>query len=355
MELLDRYLQAVRFWLPKTSRQDDLLAELGEDLRSQVEDKETELGRRLDKNEIAEILKRCGSPMMVAARLGPQRHLIGPALFPIYQFVLKMVLFWILVPVFIFIVGPVNLAQSGGNWGAAVLNTFGDLWSGLFIAAGTITLVFAIVERTSFHLQAECKWDPLKLPALRTPGPKPSPLKAACEFGFGFFGLIWLLLVPYYPVLILGPAAAFLKAGPLLHRFYLPILLLGVVGLLRSVIRLARPQWEWFPSLSQLANTVLTLDRVELHEQRGFCGSPHGKWRLVSVFSPCGKRAGLDAVCSHRRRRERVHTYQYGSGVAGPLHRCDRADLGIPALSPPTGLRRTTICAAARGLEFRLN
>ncbi len=259
MELLDRYLQAVRFWLPKTSRQDDLLAELGEDLRSQVEDKETELGRRLDKNEIAEILKRCGSPMMVAARLGPQRHLIGPALFPIYQFVLKMVLFWILVPVFIFIVGPVNLAQSGGNWGAAVLNTFGDLWSGLFIAAGTITLVFAIVERTSFHLQAECKWDPLKLPALRTPGPKPSPLKAACEFGFGFFGLIWLLLVPYYPVLILGPAAAFLKAGPLLHRFYLPILLLGVVGLLRSVIRLARPQWEWFPSLSQLVNTVLTL------------------------------------------------------------------------------------------------
>lgn len=30
------------------------------------------------------MLKRCGSPMMVAGRLGPQRHLIGPALFPIY-------------------------------------------------------------------------------------------------------------------------------------------------------------------------------------------------------------------------------------------------------------------------------
>jgi hypothetical protein len=262
MELLDRYLQAVRFWLPKTSRQDDLLAELGEDLRSQVDDKETELGRPLDKTEVAEILRRCGSPMMVAARLGPQRHLIGPAVFPIYAFVLKMVLLWILVPVFLLIVGPVNLAQAGGNWGAAILNTFGDLWSGLFIAAGTITLVFAIVERTSAHVVAECKWDPLKLPPVRTARarePKPSPLKAACEFGFAFFGLIWLLLVPSYPFLILGPAAAFLKAGPLLHRFYLPILLLGVVGLLRSAIRLARPQWGWFPSLSQLANTVLTL------------------------------------------------------------------------------------------------
>jgi len=35
-ELIDRYLQAVRFWLPRTNRQEDLLAELGEDLRSQV-------------------------------------------------------------------------------------------------------------------------------------------------------------------------------------------------------------------------------------------------------------------------------------------------------------------------------
>lgn len=66
MELLDRYLQAVRFWLPKSSRQEDLIAELGEDLRSQIEAKEAELGHPLDKEEIAAILKRCGSPMMVA-------------------------------------------------------------------------------------------------------------------------------------------------------------------------------------------------------------------------------------------------------------------------------------------------
>ena len=85
-ELIDRYLQAVRFWLPKAHRQDDLIAELGEDLRCQIEDKETELGHPLDKAEMAAILKRCGSPMMVAGRIAPQRHLIGPALFPIYEF-----------------------------------------------------------------------------------------------------------------------------------------------------------------------------------------------------------------------------------------------------------------------------
>ncbi len=125
IDLIDRYLQAVRFWLPKTNRQEDLLAELGEDLRSQIDDKETELGHPLDKAEMAAILKRCGSPMMVAGRLGPQRQLIGPALFPIYEFVLKMVLLWILVPVFVFIVGPGESGRQGvGDWGSAVLQHF---------------------------------------------------------------------------------------------------------------------------------------------------------------------------------------------------------------------------------------
>jgi hypothetical protein len=262
-DLLDRYLQAVRFWLPKSTRQEDVLAELGEDLRSQIEEKETELGCSLNPDEVSTVLKRCGSPMMVAGRLGPTRHLIGPALFPIYAFVLKMVLLWILVPVFIFIVGPVNVANSGGNWALAVARTFGDLWSGLFIAAGIVTLVFAIIERTNTHLGAECKWDPLKLPPVRKEQHKPSSLKAACELGFNIFGLVWLLLAPTYPFLILGPAAALLKAGPIVHMFYLPFVLVSLVALVRSGISLARPQWEWFPALSQLLQSVLML--IVLH------------------------------------------------------------------------------------------
>jgi len=263
IDLLDRYLQAVRFWLLKTHRQEDLLAELGEDLRSQIEDEEEELGHSLEKSEVAAILKRCGSPMMVAGRLGPQRHLIGPALFPIYEFVLKMVLLWILVPVFIFIVGPANVANAGGDWGSGVLNTIGNLWSGLFIAAGIITLVFAIIERTNAHLGTEIKWDPLKLPPVRKEERKPSQLKAACEFGFNIFGLVWLLLVPHYPFLILGPAAAVLKAGPMLHTFYLPFVLLSSVAVVRSGITLARPQWDWFPPMSELLQSVLLL--IALH------------------------------------------------------------------------------------------
>jgi hypothetical protein len=259
-ELVDRYLQAVRFWVPRS--QQDLVEELAEDLRSQIDDKETELGHPLDVEEVSAILKRCGSPMIVASSLGPRRQLIGPGLYPIYTFVLKAVLLWILVPVFIFIIGPVNLANSS-TWGTAVARTMGDLWSGLFISAGIITLVFVIIERTAAldpklaHM--ECKWDPKSLPPLQKQDRKPSLIQAVCEMVFGWFGLIWLLLVPHYPFLIFGPAASFLKAGPLCHTFYFPIVMLGVFGLLRSGMILAKPQWSWLPPLSQLMQTVLTL------------------------------------------------------------------------------------------------
>jgi len=258
-ELVDRYLQAVRFWMPKTRKQEDLLAELGEDLRSQVEAKAEELKRPVTNNDVAEILKRCGSPMTVAARLRPRGYLIGPGLYPIYTFVLKMVLLWILVPVFLFIVGPVNLSNSAGNWGIAIAKTLGDLWSGLFVAGGVITLIFAILERTHAIADTQCKWDPMTLPPVEPPERKTSLVHTACELAFNFFGLIWILLLPTYPVLILGPARDFLAAGPILHRFYLPFVLLGVFALIRSAIALAKQEWDWFPPVCQLLQTFLTL------------------------------------------------------------------------------------------------
>ena len=259
LELVDRYLQAVRFWLPKTRRQEDLVAELGEDLRSQIEEKEIELGRRLDKDEISGILKRCGAPMVVASRVGPRRYVIGPTLYPIYEFVLKMVLLWILVPVFIFIVGPATLAGTNGDWGKAVLLTLGNLWSGGFIAAGVITLVFAVLERTHAIADIACKWDPSSLPPLEKPERKSSFAQTLCELAFNVFAIVWLLLVPHHPFLIFGPAAAFLKLGPIWHTFYVPAVLLSAFALVRLAITLARPQWTAFPIWAQLLQALLML------------------------------------------------------------------------------------------------
>lgn len=91
MDLLNRYLQAVKFWLPG-SQQDDIAAELSEDIRSQIEEREAALGRKLNDDDLEQILKQRGRPLLVAEKYLPQKSLIGRVLFPAYRFVLKLVL-----------------------------------------------------------------------------------------------------------------------------------------------------------------------------------------------------------------------------------------------------------------------
>jgi len=161
MELIDCYLQAVKFWLPKNQKQ-DIVAELSEDLGSQIEDREAELGRKLNESEVADLLKQRGRPIMVANRYRPQQQLIGPALFPVYLFVLEVVgsfylVPWVLVWITIAIIRPAHPGQS-------LITTIGQFWATFwptaFFTVGSITTIFAILERVQNKSKFMEDWDP---------------------------------------------------------------------------------------------------------------------------------------------------------------------------------------------------
>ena len=88
MEMIDRYLQAVKFALPQAQRE-DIIKELRDNILSQIEEKESGLGRALNEDEQAELLKKLGSPLGLASRYRKQQYLIGATMFPIYWKVLK--------------------------------------------------------------------------------------------------------------------------------------------------------------------------------------------------------------------------------------------------------------------------
>jgi hypothetical protein len=170
MELVDRYLQAVKFWLPKQQKQ-DIISELSEDLRSQMEDREGELGRKLNESEVAELLKQRGRPVLVANRFLPQESLIGPVLFPSYLLVLKIVAaFYMLPSVLVWIGIAVSRAAHSGQ---SFINSVGSLWSAFwsmaFFMLGGITVVFAVLERAQAKSRFLEEWDPRKLPPVRDP------------------------------------------------------------------------------------------------------------------------------------------------------------------------------------------
>ena len=89
MEMIERYLQAVKFALPP-DQQDDIVKELRDNILSQVEEKEAALDRPLNEDEQADLLRKLGSPMQLASRYRKQQYMIGATMFPIYWRILKV-------------------------------------------------------------------------------------------------------------------------------------------------------------------------------------------------------------------------------------------------------------------------
>src|SRR5579871_6324329 len=88
MDILDRYLQAIGEYLPAAGKE-DTLAELRANLLALIEDREEQLGRPLNEDELVEIIRNHGRPVVVASRYLPQQWLIGPELFPFYRLALR--------------------------------------------------------------------------------------------------------------------------------------------------------------------------------------------------------------------------------------------------------------------------
>lgn len=282
MELLDRYLQAVQRHLP-WKRQDDIIAELRANLEAQLEDKEAELGRTLTKEEAEEWLKQLGSPLQVAARYQRPQYLIGPALFPTYSFVLRLVLTW--TTAIYVIASVVTIAAKGLGAGAlagiSLLHVVLQLpWIWLINAAIT-TMIFAAVELAGARFPEKFRalgpvagpvtapWSPLDLPPVGAGGgdwAKPrSFTRALLQVLSGCLFLAWLLLVPYYPFLLLGPGAWYLHAlpyqlAPVWWTFYWLLVSFNAFELAWKIVDLARGAWQRRPSRArQLAMHSLSL------------------------------------------------------------------------------------------------
>ncbi len=257
-DLVDRYLQAVGFWLPRAQKQ-DILAEISEDLQSQLEEREPELGRTLTESEVAEILKQRGRPLLVAAHFLPQRSLIGPALYPIYIFVLKIVALcyvipWLLVWFGILLFHRTEVAaRLSGDW-----HSLGTLWTVVFTQFGIITVIFAVIDRVSLQAPCVSDWDPRKLPKVKVETSAKRRINAVASLVFAFLGLLWLLAIPNYPFLILGPAANLLNAAPIWHLVYWPFVALAIATVFEQAFIFMRPQLTWFPPTFRVATTLLT-------------------------------------------------------------------------------------------------
>ncbi|MBV8675457.1 MAG: hypothetical protein JOZ33_18690, partial [Acidobacteriaceae bacterium] len=251
--------------------------------------------------EVAEILKQRGRPIFVAGQFLPQRSLIGPALYPIYIFVLKIAALCYIIPwlaawfgILIFHRAEATASLSR-EW-----HSLPTLWTVFFTQFGIITLIFAAVDQASVKGCHTRDWDPRKLPKLNVETPAKRRINAVACLVFAVLGLVWVLAIPGNPFLILGPAAAFLTAAPVWHLVYWPFVALAIATIFEHAFILARPHLTWFPPVFRMATTLLTawIVSVLLRTQTYLLPVDSRFAQVAGIVNVCILiSAGLWAVC----------------------------------------------------------
>jgi hypothetical protein len=242
MELIDRYLHAVKFWLPRNQK-NDIIAELSEDLRSQIEEKEAELGRKLDRAEVESILQRCGSPMAVAQRYLPQRSLIGPALFPIYSLVVRSLILYFLLPWLLLWMGITIFSPDfrADHPGAALFASLEPWWLACTYSLFFCTLTFALLDRSQDRSHLASTWNPRSLPAVRDPNVIPRG-RSIFEITISVATLgLWLDLGAFHRVFhFFGLTATLSSSWP---YFFWALSVLSTGGAALACLNLSQPRW----------------------------------------------------------------------------------------------------------------
>jgi len=247
MELLESYLKAVRRYLPRRQR-DDIIAELSDELRQQLEARRSELGHPLSDKEQMTILKEYGDPMIVARRYRQNDRsltigweLIGPELFPMYLIILGL-----------------NLTCALGCSIGLLLYLHQPIEAGAIFRIGLlqvaiVTLTFTILNLVRRKYPQPWYYPPAELATMIPIAPwySISGLSVWALFS------LWWTLVPFFPTLMLGSAAKVVELAPSWHRFYLPVLGLLVLGMAQRAVNLARPTWSGLlPASRLLVNAV---------------------------------------------------------------------------------------------------
>ncbi|HEY1901144.1 MAG TPA: hypothetical protein VGG56_01860 [Terracidiphilus sp.] len=158
-------------------------------------------------------------------------------------------------------VSVVQIFAEKNPTGTAALEALLHLPYALLITGAWITLAFAALEYAIARgymcipkmAAPSSAWSPAGLPPLAATlrcGKRPrSFAQAVIEAVFSFLCLAWLLLIPHYPYLLMGPGAYYLQSSPyalapVLIQFFWCIVALNVLQLGWRVENLRQGRWQ---------------------------------------------------------------------------------------------------------------
>jgi hypothetical protein len=299
--LLDRYLAAVAEALPDGVDRDDVLAEITDDLQSQIE---------AGKDE-AEVLRAYGHPRVVASRYGASQYLIGPQLYPFYIPTLRNVA--VVTTAAILLIGGIAAILKAD--GSLFLTAMGQAWDSLLWIFLVVTVIFAVVDRVANVRPA---WDPntLSEPAPVNAIPRASSL---IEFVVNFIALLVFLDAPGSHRIPLDAAIAQAVASSGLtltgawHAVYLGAVFGTALLIGSAILTFIQPRFStlhlFFRALSSLIEVtgcIIALSSGSWILPASSIANDVAKWSLTSAVVVLLLHAGLCLYQASRALRIRA-------------------------------------------------
>ena len=167
MSLIERYLEAVKRYLPEGIRED-----VGMELQANIEDM---LPDNYTEKDVYQVLIKLGSPRILANEYNPQkRYLIGPTYYDKYISVLKgnryMCLCVFIYSLLGWIIEPSIHWYGISNIGKLIGSMIASSITGALQGAFWVTLLFSLIERSEIEVgyipRQNKEWTPDDLPEL---------------------------------------------------------------------------------------------------------------------------------------------------------------------------------------------
>jgi len=227
------------------------------EIRSLLQDEvDAQPGGASEENTIA-ALRKFGSPAAIAARYGATQHLIGPALYPGFLLVLRIVLSVIF--------GLTLFGMMVAVWAQkapfAPLSMLTSMFASMLQAAAMVVIVFAIIERVTQArgVDAAGDWNPRSLPAVVNVG-RINWSEMVFELAFG---TVFIVLLNFYVESLAGYwSNGEWNAFPLFSQEFLAfvpwITALWAWEVLVKVIVMLRGRWEPVTRILDLLSSVMS-------------------------------------------------------------------------------------------------
>lgn len=254
---IDRYVAEVGRMLPAAKR-----ADVEMEMRSLIEeevDARVGVGGSTDERAyqdiVLDVLHSFGHPAQMASRYGAPQYLIGPALYPTFVALLRIVLAVAVGANLLALAVEVGVNRTPVSIAGILL----DLAESLFYAGGIFVLIFALVERLNRPALAKESvpgaWDPRSLPEIED--------RAQIKVGETIIEMVFMLAALLWINFYLDRLAFYRVPGEGIQslaifspefRQHVPLLTIWLgLDLVLHIVLLARGRWTRWLRLADLA------------------------------------------------------------------------------------------------------